>query len=313
MPLFGSRVSPRCGIAGEMAVVLVEDGRIVSHETFALALTDEDDLLERLLEWHCDVLVCGGIRRELAELLAANEIRVVPNVAGEVDEIIATLCRGTLLPGFGLGHDPAGPISSQTLPSVDCVACGPRSCLSGEHCPLDQAGAVVPPLGRREERIYEVGQDVSAERDPNLCRVAELVHFAVGMGYERIGVAFCWELYREAESLVHVLSRFFTVVPVCCRIGTGDEAGNGSSACHCNPVLQARLLAQAGTDFNVQAGLCLGCDVLFTAESKAPVTTLFVKDRSLSHNPVAAIYTRYHLEDLEREATSHSRSGSGRS
>jgi uncharacterized metal-binding protein len=131
--------------------------------------------------------------------------------------------------------------------------------------------------------------------------VAELVHVSVGMGYERIGVAFCWELFREAETLVQVLARFFTVVPVCCRIGTGSGPESGPTRGqngHCNPILQARMLNRAKTDLNVQAGLCLGCDVLFSAESKAPVTTLFVKDRSLSHNPVAAIYTRYHLEDL---------------
>jgi uncharacterized metal-binding protein len=63
-------------------------------------------------------------------------------------------------------------------------------------------------------------------------------------------------------------------------------------------VAQARLLAEARTELNVLAGLCLGCDLLFTRRSRAPVTTLFVKDRSLAHNPVGAIYTRYHLEGL---------------
>ena len=60
----------------------------------------------------------------------------------------------------------------------------------------------------------------------------------------------------------------------------------------------ARILARAGTELNVAAGLCLGGDLVFAARSGAPVTTLFVKDRSLSHNPVAAIYTRYYLDDL---------------
>jgi uncharacterized metal-binding protein/predicted Fe-Mo cluster-binding NifX family protein len=279
-----------------MAVVCVEDGRIVSQETFASELDEEEELLERLSQWRCDVLVCGGIRRELAEVLTQNGIRVVPNVAGEISEIVSTLCRGTLLPGFGLGAGRERSDPSEPFPSVDCFACAGRECLSGGRCSLDPAGAIVPPLGRREERIYEVGQDVSAESDPKLCRVAELVHFAVGMGYKRVGVAFCWELFREAETLVSVLGRFFEVVPVCCRIGTDGSGGGGGA--HCNPVLQARILNRAETDLNVLAGLCLGCDVLFTAESKAPATTLFVKDRSLSHNPVAAIYTRYHLEGL---------------
>ena len=62
------------------------------------------------------------------------------------------------------------------------------------------------------------------------------------------------------------------------------------------------MLAAARTELNVLVGLCLGSDLVFTERSRAPVTTLFVKDRSLAHNPVGAIYTRYHLESLETGA-----------
>ena len=293
-----------------MAIVTVEDRKLVSQVTHDLSLDSGDDLLERLLEWGCDVLVCGGIRREFSDLLSANNIRVVHNVAGELEEVVAALCRGELLPGHGLGPTRAAVRGPGTLPEVDCIGCTSRSCMVEGTCSFDPAGAVVPPLGRQDERIYEVGRDVSAESDPKLCRIAELVHFGVGMGYERLGLAFCWELFAEAETLTRVLSRFFTVIPVCCRVGTGSSKdGNGG---RCNPVLQARILNGARTDLNVLAGLCLGCDVLFTAESQSPITTLFVKDRSLAHNPVAAIYTRYHLEDLEREGESLRAAGSGR-
>jgi uncharacterized metal-binding protein/predicted Fe-Mo cluster-binding NifX family protein len=312
LPLFGSRVSPRCGIAREVAVVTVEGRDIVARVTHQMRLDDEDDLLERLIEWGCDVLVCGGIRRDFSDVLAANNIRVVQNVAGELEEVVAALCRDELLPGHGLGPAPTAVKGPGTLPEVNCIGCQGRQCMSGLPCAFDPAGEVVPPLDRRAERIYEVGRDVSAESDPKLCRIAELVHFCVGMGYERVGLAFCWELFHEAESLTRVLSRFFTVIPVCCRIGTGT-VGERVEGGRCNPVLQARILNGAKTDLNVLAGLCLGCDLLFTAESQSPVTTLFVKDRSLSHNPVAAIYTRYHLEDLElRGANSRPANGSGR-
>jgi uncharacterized metal-binding protein len=64
----------------------------------------------------------------------------------------------------------------------------------------------------------------------------------------------------------------------------------------CNPLLQAELLNRAGTDFNVLVGLCIGHDMLFTSNSKAPVTTLIVKDRLSGHNPVVSLYTRYHRD-----------------
>ena len=61
----------------------------------------------------------------------------------------------------------------------------------------------------------------------------------------------------------------------------------------CNPVGQAALLAEAGTEFNVVMGLCVGHDSLFLMHSKAPATVLVVKDRVLGHNPVAALYTSH--------------------
>ena len=58
----------------------------------------------------------------------------------------------------------------------------------------------------------------------------------------------------------------------------------------CNPILQAKLLNEQKTDFNIALGLCVGHDSLFYQYSEARVTTLVVKDRVLAHNPVGAIY-----------------------
>jgi uncharacterized metal-binding protein len=52
---------------------------------------------------------------------------------------------------------------------------------------------------------------------------------------------------------------------------------------------------------NLIVGLCLGHDILFTMNSKAPVTTLIVKDRMLGHNPVIALYSNYHRGILESQ------------
>ena len=62
-----------------------------------------------------------------------------------------------------------------------------------------------------------------------------------------------------------------------------------SSGTCCNPIGQAKVLADAGTELNVAMGLCLGHDLLFAKHSAAPVTTLVVKDRVHGHNPIAAL------------------------
>ena len=62
----------------------------------------------------------------------------------------------------------------------------------------------------------------------------------------------------------------------------------------CNPLVRAEILNRSGTAFNILVGLCVGHDMLFTAHSKAPVTTLIVKGRFTGHNPLVSLYTRYH-------------------
>ncbi|WP_274596750.1 DUF1847 domain-containing protein [Desulfurobacterium thermolithotrophum] len=49
---------------------------------------------------------------------------------------------------------------------------------------------------------------------------------------------------------------------------------------------------------NVIVGLCIGHDMLFQMHSRAPVTTLIVKDRVLAHNPVGALYSNYYKRKL---------------
>jgi len=57
----------------------------------------------------------------------------------------------------------------------------------------------------------------------------------------------------------------------------------------CNPILQAEMLNRAGAQVNIIVGLCIGHDMLFTKNSKAPVTILIVKDRLLGHNPIKGL------------------------
>jgi len=133
-------------------------------------------------------------------------------------------------------------------------------------------------------------------------RVEETMDFARRMGWRRLGVAHCMGLMREAEIARDIfIAGGFEVFTVCCKAGSIDKKSMGvkdEEKVHpgrfeamCNPVGQAALLAEAGTELNVLIGLCVGHDSIFFMHSKAPVTVLVVKDRVLGHNPVAALYT----------------------
>jgi len=133
------------------------------------------------------------------------------------------------------------------------------------------------------------------------------------MRYRRLGVAFCIELLEQTEVLVRLLRRFFEVHPVCCKVGgmffddllEEDRDPTGFRHVACNPLGQARVLEGLGTDLNVIVGLCVGADCLFARASKAPVTTLFVRDKSQVNNPIAAIYSEYYLDEVSRVSAGH--------
>jgi uncharacterized metal-binding protein len=139
-------------------------------------------------------------------------------------------------------------------------------------------------------------------RTPCKPRIQEVWEFARKMGYRKLGIAFCAGLMAEAKIVAKIFeAQGFEVASAMCKVGgepketlgVTDEQKirKGHHESMCNPIAQAALLADAGTDFNVVVGLCVGHDSLFFQHSAAPCTVLVAKDRLMGHNPVAAIYT----------------------
>ena len=137
---------------------------------------------------------------------------------------------------------------------------------------------------------------------PSKPRVQEVCEFADKMNYKKLGIAFCGGLHSEARVLSDILNnQGFSVVSVMCKCGgipkeTLDLSNEqkiriGEFEPMCNPIIQATILNEEKTDFNVLVGLCVGHDSLFFKYSKAFTTVLIAKDRLLGHNPAAALYT----------------------
>jgi uncharacterized metal-binding protein len=146
-------------------------------------------------------------------------------------------------------------------------------------------------------------QEVNGVQTPIRPRISEIMAFADEMGWKRIGVAFCLAARDEALRLTKVLeARGFEVHSIICRnfgvkkgeIGIAKEDCLKSEAeTVCNPVYQAELLNEAGTQLNIVLGLCVGHDMLFNKHSNAYVTTLMVKDRMTANNPVGPLYSGF--------------------
>jgi uncharacterized metal-binding protein len=132
-------------------------------------------------------------------------------------------------------------------------------------------------------------------------RIQEIYEFGVKMGLRRLGLVFCVGLRREAKIVGELFkAKGFELASVICKVGRiakekigildKQKIAPGYFESACNPVLQAMVLNEAKTDFNIVLGLCVGHDTLFFEFSEAPCTVLAVKDRLLGHNPLAAVY-----------------------
>ena len=210
-----------------------------------------------------------------------------------------------------------------TLPTCALCAVGQRACTTENgtgpsFCPTKHKQEIVNQANREYEKphIREFARMASIQEGscysnrhikpyishPVKPRVQEICEFAKKMGYQRIGIAFCIGLIREARSLSEILTaQGFEVVSVVCKVGNTPKESLGIKEeekiligefeSMCSPIAQAMVLNDAETDFNVVVGLCVGHDSLFFRYSTAPVTVLVAKDRVLGHNPAAALYT----------------------
>ena len=185
----------------------------------------------------------------------------------------------------------------------DCAECETKECYEGKDC-YKLADEVRASYSAEELESMKISGQIEADHYMKLTRIEELALYAEEMGMKKLGIAFCVGLSSEARTVSEILKKKgFEVHSVCCKVCGIDKdelgvkrMGEGGKEAVCNPIGQALCLEKCGTDMNVIVGLCIGHDMLFTKRSHAPVTTLIVKDRVLSHNPAGAIYTRYYKE-----------------
>ncbi len=192
-----------------------------------------------------------------------------------------------------------------------CANCDILSCAGGakekmpQNCPMlqvDMKKEVLPEYEKEENRVFYIqSSSIEAEGYCQWSRLKETIEFCQKMHYQKIGIAFCKGLRKEAKVVANLFRSYgFSVVSVICKTGgiSKEEAGiseenkihPGDFEAMCNPIGQAKLLNDQDTDFNIAIGLCVGHDSLFYKNSKALVTTLIAKDRVLAHNPCGAIY-----------------------
>lgn len=153
--------------------------------------------------------------------------------------------------------------------------------------------------------IYKAAGTVVTNGYGKWTRIQEAIEFAKELKLTKIGLASCVALIRELRMVGELFTGAgFEVISTACQVGKVQPEARGvpelkdSRGATCNPIAQAEILNSEGTELNYILGLCLGHDILFTRYSKAPVSTLIVKDRVTGQNPVAALYASQHRRPL---------------
>lgn len=185
----------------------------------------------------------------------------------------------------------------------DCANCTTHACYTkGVNCTGVDPLEVLDAYTDQEKEIMQAAAYVEGTFYSNITRLQETAEFARAMGYKKLGMAFCIGLNAEARYIARFYKQEgFEFYSVCCKncsiakkeLGLRQVKPELDHEAMCNPKMQARFLAEQGTELYISCGLCVGHDAIFNKNCPGPVTTLVVKDRLLAHNPLGAIYSRY--------------------
>ena len=111
-----------------------------------------------------------------------------------------------------------------------CAFCNVLACAGGDrekmpgNCPMrqmDMAREVLPAYAREEYRdFYRNSSEIEGEGYGQWPRLREVAEFARKMQYQKIGLAFCKGLHKEARIVADYLRKQgFEVVSVICETG----------------------------------------------------------------------------------------------
>jgi len=108
--VWGDRISPLFDATRMLLIADIEGRRISGKHREAFNCNSPFSRAERLADLGVTVLVCGGISNGFARLIEARRIKLIPFVAGAVDEVLEAYVTGRLfnkkfrMPGCGTGH-----------------------------------------------------------------------------------------------------------------------------------------------------------------------------------------------------------------
>lgn len=96
IPVWRGRISPVFDVAGQLLLLDLSDGQPPAHQELVLEDEGAEQRAARLAELGVETLICGGVSRSLETTLAAQGVRVIAQVCGDVEEVLQAFLAGNL-------------------------------------------------------------------------------------------------------------------------------------------------------------------------------------------------------------------------
>ena len=103
---------------------------------------------------------------------------------------------------------------------MQCALCTQKKCREGKDCSAiksDIEYTGIEYTGKNLESM-KISAQIESRYYMEKTRLEELILYAKGMGYKKLGIAFCIGLEREAKIIHGILTRDFNVSSVCCKV-----------------------------------------------------------------------------------------------
>ena len=182
---------------------------------------------------------------------------------------------------------------------MNCIDCSDKICrkqtqsCTSEHLMKEEAIHLYKKQST-VEIVDAAAQLIGNGRVGKLSRTEEIIEYAHIMQYQKIGLAYCYGMEKQAEKFQKLFRKNgFEVTAISCSVGGLKQSEVNAKSCvhkvSCNPIGQALQLNEEQVELTIVIGICMGHDILLQRNLDMDFTTLVVKDRVFSNNPLKYI------------------------
>jgi len=88
LTVWNGRISPVFDVSQQILVLDIEGDAVITRRKETVTETDPLCRVTKLSDLKIETLICGAISRPLAWTLSAHSVRVIPFIAGDIEEVI---------------------------------------------------------------------------------------------------------------------------------------------------------------------------------------------------------------------------------